>query len=164
MLLPVSQLLIKASISLAFVWESFFALYEWIRGISLGGYLLSSSVRGPSHPTISWSVSLHRVFLPEEAPHHVWTLDHPEHHHHVNAWHLLPVRDVAAARAPPVLQVDRVDEAGFRVHHSDEGVITHILIRLQTIPVALSCEERQSSSFIIWRKTFQRLSRSLGQR
>lgn len=33
MLLPVSQLLIKASISLAFVWESFFALSEWIRDL-----------------------------------------------------------------------------------------------------------------------------------
>ena len=164
MLLPVSQLLIKASISLVFVWESFFALSEWIRGISSGGYLLSSSVRRPSQPMISWSGSLHRVLLPEEAPHHVGALDHPEHHHHVNARHLLPMCDVTAARAAPVLQVDRVDEAGFRVHHSDEGVITHILIRLQTIPIALSCEERQSSSFIICRKTFQRHSRSLGQR
>ena len=105
-------------------------------GISFGGYLLSSSVRRPSQSTISWSVSLHRVFLPEETPHHVGTLDHPEHHHHVNARHLLPVRDVAAARAAPVLQVDHVDEAGFGVNHSDEGVITHILIRLETIPIA----------------------------
>ena len=57
------QLLIKASISLVFVWESFFALSEWIRGISFGGYLLSSSVRRPSQPTISWSASLHHEVL-----------------------------------------------------------------------------------------------------
>ena len=44
--------------------------------------------------------------------------------------------DVAAARAASVLQVHHVDEAGFGVNHSDEGVITHILIRLQTIPIA----------------------------
>ena len=84
---------------------------------------------------ISWSVSLHRVLLPEETPHHVGTLDHPEHHHHVHARRLLPMCDVTAARAPPVLQVHHVDEAGFGVHHSEEDVITHILIRLETIPV-----------------------------
>ena len=155
MLLPVSQLLIKAPISLVFVWESFFALSEWIRGISSGGYLLSSSVRRPSQPMISWSASLHRVLLPEETPHHVGALDRPEHHHPVNARHLLPVRNVAAARAAPVFQVHRVDEAGFRGHHSEEGVVAHILILLETIPIALSSEERQSSSFIICRKIFQ---------
>lgn len=164
MLLPVSQLLIKASISLAFVWESFFALSEWIRDLFWRLFVIFFCEETVLIHDYLERFSLYRVLLPEEAPHHVWTLDQPEHHHHVNAWHLLPVRDVTAARAAPVLQVDRVDEAGFRVHHSDEGVITHILIRLQTIPIALSCEERQSSSFIICRKTFQRLSRSLGQR
>lgn len=84
---------------------------------------------------ISWSASLHRVFLPEEAPHHVGTLDRPEHHHHVNARHLLPMCDVAAARAASVLQVHHVDEAGFGVNHSEEDVIAHILIRLETIPI-----------------------------